>query len=168
MNSKIKKINLGVCAMDKKANSKPMRQILNRLNPDLYDITMFGDERILNDPIETWPVVECLITFYSSNFPIEKALKYIELRNPFLINDLHMNSVLVDRTQIYDMLESLDINVPKHVYCDRRPDPVTGEIPERVIEEYDDYIVIDGKKVNKPFVEKPFNAEDHNIYIYCE
>jgi len=163
----VPKITLGVCAMDKKANSKPMRQILNRLNPALYDIIIFGDDRIVNEPIETWPVVECLITFYSSNFPIERALKYIELRNPFLINDLKMNSVLVDRTQIYDMLESLDINVPQHVYCDRTPD-VDGNIPNREVEEYDDYIVIDGKKVHKPFVEKPYNAEDHNIYIYCK
>ena len=53
------------------------------------------------------------------------------------------------------------------MYCDRTPD-VDGNIPNREVEEYDDYIVIDGKKVHKPFVEKPYNAEDHNIYIYCK
>jgi inositol hexakisphosphate/diphosphoinositol-pentakisphosphate kinase len=44
---------------------------------------------ILNDPIEDWPIVECLISFYSSGFPFEKALKYVEVYRPFLVNDLH-------------------------------------------------------------------------------
>lgn len=36
-----------------------------------------------------------------------------------------------------------------------------------VIEEFDDYIVINGTKLNKPFVEKPVDADDHNvIYIF--
>lgn len=34
------------------------------------------------------------------------------------------------------------------------------------IEDHDDYIVINGMRMNKPLVEKPVNAEDHNICIY--
>lgn len=32
--------------------------------------------------------------------------------------------------------------------------------------QFDDYISINGMKLNKPIVEKPFDAEDHNIHIY--
>ena len=32
--------------------------------------------------------------------------------------------------------------------------------------EFDDYIIIKGEKLKKPFVEKPVNAEDHEIAIY--
>ena len=158
------KITIGVCAMDKKARSKPMREILNRLSSDLFNIVIFGDACIMNQPVEEWPQVDCLITFYSTNFPIEKALEYIKLRNPFLINDLEMHSVLVNRKRIYDLLESIDIEVPKHVFVERKP----NDVDPNHIEEFDDYIMINGVKVVKPFVEKPYNAEDHNIYIYCK
>lgn len=32
--------------------------------------------------------------------------------------------------------------------------------------EYPDYITIQGERLNKPFVEKPIDAEDHKIHIY--
>ena len=34
------------------------------------------------------------------------------------------------------------------------------------IKEYNDYIIFNGKKLKKPFVEKPANGDDDNIYIY--
>ena len=56
---------LGICAMDKKAKSKPMNEILKRLPPDVFEIRIFGDACILSQPIEAWPIVDCLIAFYS-------------------------------------------------------------------------------------------------------
>ena len=41
-----------------------------------------------------------------------------------------------------------------------------GEEEINELEEYDEYIVYNGKKIMKPFVEKPRNGDDHNIYIY--
>ena len=38
--------------------------------------------------------------------------------------------------------------------------------PELDFKEYEDFIMIDGQKLQKPFVEKPVNAEDHEIKIY--
>ena len=32
--------------------------------------------------------------------------------------------------------------------------------------EYDEYIEFKGSRINKHFVEKPANGDDHNIYIY--
>ncbi|CAN0562314.1 unnamed protein product, partial [Ectocarpus sp. 12 AP-2014] len=34
------------------------------------------------------------------------------------------------------------------------------------IVEADDYIQVNSVTVHKPFVEKPVDAEDHNVYIY--
>lgn len=41
-----------------------------------------------------------LIAFYSTNFPTEKAISYVELRKPYLINDLSMDSCLKDRRKV--------------------------------------------------------------------
>jgi inositol hexakisphosphate/diphosphoinositol-pentakisphosphate kinase len=34
------------------------------------------------------------------------------------------------------------------------------------LREFDEYITIRGERLNKPFIEKPINAEDHEIMIY--
>lgn len=34
------------------------------------------------------------------------------------------------------------------------------------ITEYDEYVVIGGNKLKKPFLEKPINAEDHEVFIH--
>ena len=46
------------------------------------------DECIKSKPIYDWPLCHCLISFYSTGFPLEKAEAYIRLRHPFCINNL--------------------------------------------------------------------------------
>lgn len=129
-----KKITLGICAMDKKAQSKPMREILNRLPEDIFEVIVFGDNCIFNQQIENWPIVEVLITFYSTRFPTEKALEYAKLRKPFLINDLEVDPILKDRKKVYELLESIGIDVPYHVFVIRE----NGKEDINQIEEYDE------------------------------
>lgn len=57
---------VGICAMTKKSNSKPMTQILERLCKfDYIDVVIFPEEVILEEPVENWPLCDCLISFHS-------------------------------------------------------------------------------------------------------
>jgi len=160
-------ISVGVCAMNKKAQSKPMREILERLKrTGEFEIINFGDETILNKPVEEWPVVQCLMSWFSSGFPLSKAEDYARLRRPYLINDLAKQHLLKDRRCVYKTLQDSNVSVPKHVTVNRNDEEVAGEKDPEGFEEDADYVVMNGVKIDKPFVEKPVDGDDHNIYIY--
>ena len=80
-----------------------MKEIVTRVvSLGFFDVKIFTDEVILKEPIEKWPLCDCLISFFSSGFPLEKAIAYAELRKPFLLNDLKFQYDLQDR---YTMLQ---------------------------------------------------------------
>uniref|UniRef100_A0A0N5CGY8 Inositol hexakisphosphate and diphosphoinositol-pentakisphosphate kinase n=1 Tax=Strongyloides papillosus TaxID=174720 RepID=A0A0N5CGY8_STREA len=165
MEIKTKKIVVGVCAMNRKTMRKPMISILESIkkNYGIYlDIIHFNDSTILFRQIEEWPVVDALITFYSTGYPIEKVMKYIEKYQPYLINDLEKQLKIMNRDCVLSVLNSVGINHPEYGIV-RRND--NGDLLNN-FEEYEDHIVIDGKIFLKPFVEKPISGEDHNINIY--
>lgn len=164
------RICLGICAMDKKARSKPMAEILSRLDETVLRVVFFGDELILQQPIEEWPVCHVLIAFFSKGYPLAKVKDYVALRNPLILNDLDTQELLQDRRKVYDLLQASGIDVPRHVFMSRDGYRSTGKgdgvAPTGELLEYDDHIVVNGVTMHKPFVEKPVNAEDHNIAIY--
>ena len=61
-----RQIAVGICAMMKKSKSKPMTQILERLCKfDYIDVVVFPEEVILEEPVDKWPLCDCLISFHS-------------------------------------------------------------------------------------------------------
>lgn len=159
-----KKVIVGICAMDKKSHSKPMKEILKRLEDyfEFIEPLIFEESVILNKPVEEWPLCDCLISFHSKGFPLSKAIEYAQLRKPFLVNDLNIQYDIQDRRKVYKILEEADIELPRYAVLDR--DSANPE--EREIIESDDHIEVATQVFNKPFVEKPISAEDHNICIY--
>ncbi|KAL6421303.1 hypothetical protein ACFW04_011894 [Cataglyphis niger] len=158
-----KQVLVGICAMAKKSQSKPMKEILTRLEEFEYiKIIVFPEEVILKEPVEDWPIVDCLISFHSKGFPLDKAINYASLRKPFIINNLPMQYDIQDRRRVYAILENEGIEIPRYAVLDRdSPDPKQHELVES-----EDHVEVNGITFNKPFVEKPVSAEDHNIYIY--
>uniref|UniRef100_A0AAX7VWK1 Inositol hexakisphosphate and diphosphoinositol-pentakisphosphate kinase n=1 Tax=Astatotilapia calliptera TaxID=8154 RepID=A0AAX7VWK1_ASTCA len=158
-----RQIVVGICAMTKKSKSKPMTQILERLCKfDYIDVVIFPEEVILEEPVEKWPLCDCLISFHSKGFPLDKAVEYAKLRNPLLINDLNMQYFIQDRREVYRILQEEGIDLPRYAVLNRDPDN-----PEECnLVEGEDQVEVNGEVFHKPFVEKPVCAEDHNVYIY--
>ena len=72
------KIRMGICAMDKKANSKPMRAIVQRLIAfGEFEVELFGDDNILNKPVSEWPLCDCLLSWHSDGFPLHKVRLFV-------------------------------------------------------------------------------------------
>nr|CAB3498920.1 unnamed protein product [Digitaria exilis] len=158
--------------------SSPMEQILERLRAfGEFEIIIFGDKVILDDPIEmyvmrtqhltypqfifSWPNCDCLIAFYSSGFPLQKVQAYAALRRPFLVNELEPQYLLHDRRKVYEHLEKYGIPVPDYALVNR-------EYPYQELDyfiEQEDFVEVHGKRFLKPFVEKPVNGNSSLIYI---
>ncbi|KAK7049534.1 inositol hexakisphosphate and diphosphoinositol-pentakisphosphate kinase [Paramarasmius palmivorus] len=179
---------LGVCAMDVKARSRAMREILIRLVERArgsIEVKVFGDKVILDEAVENWPRCDILISFFSTDFPLDKAIEYVKLRQPFCINDLPPQALLWDRRLVASILDHLKVPTPRRLVASRDGGPkIDDELkalmkerlgidlggyqvtPEVSLSADGDAIIIDGQVLEKPFVEKPVSGEDHNVYIY--
>ncbi|KAF9075838.1 histidine phosphatase superfamily-domain-containing protein [Rhodocollybia butyracea] len=181
--------------MDVKARSRAMREILIRIverSRGTIEVKVFGDKVILDDGtffhkkhVENWPRCDILISFFSTDFPLDKAISYVKLRNPFCINELVPQALLWDRRLVAAVLDHLNVPTPRRLEVSRDGGPkiddtlrdfmkeklglVLGEYqvtPEVTLREDGNAIIIDGTILEKPFVEKPVSGEDHNVYIY--
>ncbi|KAJ2707472.1 inositol hexakisphosphate and diphosphoinositol-pentakisphosphate kinase [Coemansia sp. IMI 203386] len=180
-----RKAVIGICAMDSKARSQAMAAVLNGLvATGRYTVVFFGEKTILDEAIEQWPTCDFLISFFSAGFPLEKALQYTRLRKPFSVNSLVRQFLLLDRRLVLETLRHAGVPTPNHLVVSRDGGPNVPATVRRVVEQrlglslglFDheppvqmidqDTLQIGDVIMRKPFVEKPCNAEDHNIYIY--
>lgn len=135
--------------------------------------------------VENWPRCDILISFFSTDFPLDKAVEYVKLRNPVCVNDLPPQALLWDRRCVLAILDHFQIPTPYRLIASRDGGPkVDPELARHVeaniglvlgkpmptsevtMREDGDAIIVDGVEMEKPFVEKPVSGEDHNVYIY--
>ncbi|KAF7154923.1 hypothetical protein CNMCM5623_003181 [Aspergillus felis] len=179
------KLRLGICAMEEKARSKANQEIFTRLESTAgIEVVIFGDKVLQDQRVEAWPPCDVLVAFYSNGFPLAKAIAYTQLRPCVSLNDLHMQRLLLDRRLCHRVLAHLGVRTPKRLEVSRDGGPKLGQcdrltglglrfdgqgaLPKSVISLSEDgnTLVVDGRELRKPFVEKPVDAEDHNINIY--
>jgi hypothetical protein len=124
-NNKIKKKSKKKkTAMEKKARSKQMAAIIDRLlRFGEFEVVLFGDDAILNKPVDQWPICQCLLSWHSEGFPLDKAQEYVTLRKPYLVNDVNSQDVLLDRRKVYQRLIESGVMVPLHIVVSREDLP---------------------------------------------
>ncbi len=135
--------------------------------------------------VENWPRCDILISFFSTDFPLDKAISYVKLRKPFCINELVPQALLWDRRLVGQVLDHVQVPTPRRLEASRDGGPKIDDelkefikasvgielggfrpIPEVTLRKDGNAIIIDGQMMEKPFVEKPVSGEDHNVYIY--
>ncbi|KAG0038846.1 hypothetical protein BGZ82_010642 [Podila clonocystis] len=179
-----KKYIIGVCAMDDKARSKPMRNILDRLlTSGPFEAIIFGDKCILDEDVKAWPACDFFISFFSRGFPLRKAIEYVKLRTPFCVNEVDLQTLLWDRRVVLELLDQIGVPTPRRLSIDRDGGPQldmrvhqklklrgVSVVESRPVPEFkiidQDTLQIGDRIITKPFVEKPVSGEDHNIHIY--
>ncbi|VDO74459.1 unnamed protein product [Haemonchus placei] len=129
---------------------------------DWLEYFIFPESVIIHEPVDRWPLCDCLISFHSTDFPLHKAIEYVKLRKPYVINDLKRQYDLLDRRKVFRTLAKEGIEHPRHGVLIRSD----SNEEDGILVEHNDHIEVNGMVFNKPFVEKPVSAEDHNIYIY--
>ncbi|RKP14231.1 hypothetical protein BJ684DRAFT_8908, partial [Piptocephalis cylindrospora] len=182
---------IGLCAMDKKIRGAPMQSILTRLRSyNEFEFISFGDDLLLQSPIEEWPRCDFLLAFHSTGFPLFKAMDYVRRYRPYCVNDLCMQSILLDRRLVLALLDASNVPTPPRIILSRDGGPtIRPDVQEHLthhlgltlplplhhsnhpkpleIQEDEDKICINGTySMPKPFVEKPILGEDHNLNIH--
>ena len=78
---------------------KSLQQLIDLL-AETFTIVCMSEACILDTPVEEWPVVDALISFFSAGFPLEKSMKYADLRKPICFNDPKLQGILLDRREV--------------------------------------------------------------------
>eukprot|EP00931_Biecheleriopsis_adriatica_P055075 TRINITY_DN32488_c0_g1_i1.p1 TRINITY_DN32488_c0_g1~~TRINITY_DN32488_c0_g1_i1.p1 ORF type:complete len:1064 (+),score=195.58 TRINITY_DN32488_c0_g1_i1:201-3392(+) len=79
-----------------------------------------------------------------------------------VLNNARMLSQMQDRRWLLNKLREHGLPTPTYVESSR--DGPASSTPD--LEEHDDYIIVSGSRINKPFVEKPVDRRDREIYVY--
>lgn len=102
-----------------------MQAILSRLRAyNEFEFIPFGDDLLLQRPIEEWPKCDFLLAFHSRGFPLFKAMEYVRLYKPYCVNDLCMQSLLLDRRLVLALLDASDVPTPPRIILSRDGGPI--------------------------------------------
>lgn len=72
--------------MMKKSKSKPMTQILERLCRFEYiTVVIFPEDVILNEPVDKWPLCDCLISFHSKGTVPSSTETHMQKHNRLIV-----------------------------------------------------------------------------------
>jgi hypothetical protein len=124
--------------------------------------------------IEDWPLCDFLISFYSTGFPIDKAIEYarwpahlapkltsaqVKLRKPVCINDLPMQKVFWDRRVVLKILDTVGVPTPKRLEVDRDGGPhLEPALVEQIKKEL-------GVRLDEPRPETNFRYENDVVTV---
>lgn len=157
-------IILGIIGSAELVDSFELKQIVDhlRLDPKIK-VKIFAQETITNQPPSKWPKIHALLCVLKNKTLLSKTQKFIDQNDVFLLNDLGQQRILRSRMSLFSLLAKYELPLVDHLHTKMRTSPDSGPTP---IEEFDNYIKVGKYVLKKPFLEKPFDSDDHNLRIY--
>uniref|UniRef100_A0A2K6FGS7 Inositol hexakisphosphate and diphosphoinositol-pentakisphosphate kinase n=1 Tax=Propithecus coquereli TaxID=379532 RepID=A0A2K6FGS7_PROCO len=147
-----RQIVVGICSMAKKSKSKPMKEILERISLFKYiTVVVFEEEVILNEPVENWPLCDCLISFHS---------KVFTMKNKFVMNSLNVIFSFFFRREVYSILQAEGILLPRYAILNRDPNNPKGKksnVRKTGSYIYEEFMPTDGTDVKVGLITVEFN-----------
>ena len=151
---------LGILGVDASINFDPVNEVIRSLEPyNIAGIKLIW-ESLANEPLTNWPRCDVLLLLSHAEIQLDKVKSYIDLVKCTELNSVQGFELLRDRGSMYRQCEKFGIPIPDWVECNRE-----GPSHPSFVEELD-RLIINGKVIEKPFVEKPRLSEDHSVYIY--
>eukprot|EP00397_Hematodinium_sp_SG-2012_P005122 GEMP01005140.1.p1 GENE.GEMP01005140.1~~GEMP01005140.1.p1 ORF type:complete len:935 (-),score=149.39 GEMP01005140.1:920-3724(-) len=158
-------ITLCICAMWRCREKGSVKALVERLESHNVQVIWLDETVFFDDEVFTaFPSCIAIWTLYSPDLPLTKVSMYVERCQCLELNSIEGLQSLRDRRTMFRVLVANGIPVPFHIECNRDESGGDGEGP--TVEEFDDYIVIGNEKITKPFLEKPADADNHEVYIY--
>lgn len=140
------------------------RPLVSRLEDYGISVTVRTDEDLRSAEQEA--DCDALLVLWSQFFQGVPEGRLIEISEQagkagaLVLNDVRRLVQMQDRRWLLRKLKEYGLPVPTYTECSRDG----GH--QAVLEEHEDYIVVDGNRMNKPFVEKPVDRRDREIYVY--
>lgn len=156
-----------VCATRFNLAKPAVRAVLKGLdNMRHLQVKTMDETQIVTVPIDAWPCCDALLCLWPTKLPLDILQNFCTLRNPLELNSLKGLRDLMDRRTMREKCEEYGIPVPKFVCVSRVKSESDEMIEDADVDERRDSITVGDKRLNKPFVEKPADAEDHHVCVY--
>mmetsp|Transcript_45541 Transcript_45541/g.105579 ORF Transcript_45541/g.105579 Transcript_45541/m.105579 type:complete len:914 (-) Transcript_45541:51-2792(-) len=144
---------------------KRFRKFIDAIAEQGVSIGIHTEDNVENDCFEL-PEAKYILVLWSPllfRAAKEELLRIAELAKESgtqMLNDVQSLMDIADRRCVLRKLKENDIAVPEYVEC------IYDEANPPRVEEYEEHIVVNGQQINKPFLEKPVDRQDRDIYLY--
>ncbi|KAH9385383.1 inositol-hexakisphosphate/diphosphoinositol-pentakisphosphate 1-kinase [Nematocida major] len=111
----IEQIHIGVFIPNRKLHTEPMKQLGEYLKRKGYSIYYFEDAYRDETPVDSWPHVDVMLTFFSEGIDFMKIRTYASIHKPFEVNAIDRQFLLLDRRSVMAVLDKIKVPTAERI-----------------------------------------------------
>ncbi|KAI5189450.1 inositol-hexakisphosphate/diphosphoinositol-pentakisphosphate 1-kinase [Nematocida minor] len=127
----IEQVHLGVFIPNRKLHTEPMKQLGRYLKSKGYSVYYFEDAYREETPVDAWPHVDVILSFFSEGIDFMKIKKYAEMHCPVEINRIDAQFLLLDRRAVMAILDKIEVPTAFRIIYNGRAKDTLSEYKPR-------------------------------------